>query len=144
MTQATVSRRPGGPPPPLADRALRPFQQFAAVESAGGIVLLLCTALALGWANSPWAESYFHLWEIPFTIGFEGLGLTFSLHHWINDALMAVFFFLVGLEIKREMLVGELASAKQAALPIAAALGGMVVPALIYAAFNVGGTGASG
>ena len=124
---------------------MRPFQAFAHTEAAGGIVLLACTALALGWANSPWADGYFHLWETPLTVGAAGgFGLTMSLHHWINDGLMAVFFFLVGLEIKREMLVGELASPKQAALPIAAALGGMLVPAGLYVALNAGGPGAGG
>ena len=134
-----MSRRPGA----LIDRVLRPFQLFAATETAGGVLLLACTALALGWANSPWADSYHRVWETPFSIG-VGRGLTLSLHHWINDGLMAVFFFLVGLEIKREMLVGELASPRQAALPIAGAIGGMVVPAAIYASFNVGGPGAPG
>jgi len=129
---------------PLIERVLQPFQRFARTESSGGIVLLACTALALGWANSPWAESYHRLWETSFTIGFPGRGLTLSLHHWINDGLMAVFFFLVGLEIKREMLVGELASPRQAALPIAGALGGMLVPAGIYAVLNIGGPGAPG
>ena len=129
---------------PFIERVLRPFQRFARTESSGGIVLLACTALALGWANSPWAESYHHLWETPFTIGFPGRGLTLSLHHWINDGLMAVFFFLVGLEIKREMLVGELASPRQAALPIAGAIGGMVVPAGLYALLNAGSVGAAG
>ncbi|MFN2400421.1 MAG: Na+/H+ antiporter NhaA [Gemmatimonadaceae bacterium] len=128
----------------LADRLLRPFQQFARTESSGGIVLLVSTAVALVWANSPWSQSYFDLWERKFTLGVEGGVLTMSLHHWINDGLMAVFFFLVGLEIKREMLVGELASARLAALPIAAAIGGMVVPAAIYVAFNAGGPGARG
>lgn len=128
----------------LADRLLRPFQQFARTESSGGIVLLVFTAVALAWANSPWSQTYFDLWERKFTVGFDSGVLTMSLHHWINDGLMAVFFFLVGLEIKREMLVGELASARQAALPLAAALGGMVVPAAIYTAFNAGGPGARG
>ena len=130
--------------PLLIERMLRPFQRFARVESSGGIVLLVCTALALGWANSPWADSYHRLWEIPLTVGFSGRGLSLSLHHWINDGLMAVFFFLVGLEIKREMLVGELASPRQAALPIAGALGGMIVPAGIYAVMNAGTEGAPG
>ena len=107
-------------------------------------MLLICTALALAWANSPWWESYHRLWETPITVGAGARVLTLSLHHWINDGLMAVFFFLVGLEIKREMLVGELASARQAALPIAGAIGGMLVPAAIYAAFNATGTGAAG
>ncbi|MGH7719863.1 MAG: Na+/H+ antiporter NhaA [Gemmatimonadaceae bacterium] len=133
-----------GVPAPLIERVLRPFQQFVQTESAGGIVLLACTAVALVWANSPWAASYFHLWETPLTVGAPRVGLTMSLHHWINDGLMAVFFFLVGLEIKRELLVGELASPRQAALPIAAALGGMLVPAAIYAALNAGSEGAAG
>ena len=132
------------PPASLIERVLRPFQHFARIESSGGIVLLTCTAVALGWANSPWADSYHHLWEVPLTVGSPRWGLTLSLHHWINDGLMAVFFFLVGLEIKREMLVGELASPRQAALPIAGALGGMVVPAGFYALVNTGGAGAAG
>src|SRR5688500_9489099 len=131
-------------PAPLAERVLRPFQRFARTESAGGIVLLACTALALAWANSPWADSYHHLWETYLTVGTPERGLRLSVHHWINDGLMAVFFFLVGLEIKREMLVGELASPRQAALPIAGALGGMVVPAGIYALVNAGSAGAPG
>ena len=139
-----LSTRASGAPAPLIDRVLLPFQRFARTESSGGIVLLACTALALGWANSPWADSYHHLWETPVTIGVAGRGLTLSLHHWINDGLMAVFFFLVGLEIKREMLVGELASPRQAALPIAGALGGMLVPAGIYAVMNAGSPGAAG
>ena len=105
---------------------------------------MVCTALALAWANSPWSESYFHLWERTLTIGTKGFGLTETLHRWINDGLMAVFFFLVGLEIKREMLVGELASVRKAALPIAGAIGGMIVPAALYMVFNRGGPGASG
>lgn len=129
---------------PLAERVILPFQEFASAESAGGIVLLAATALALGWANSPWSDSYFHLWERSFSIGFENTALTMTLHHWINDGLMVVFFFLVGLEIKRELLVGELATRQQAALPVAAAIGGMIVPALIYSAINAGGPGASG
>jgi NhaA family Na+:H+ antiporter len=129
---------------PLAERVARPFQEFAAAESAGGIVLLVCTALALGWANSPWSSSYFHLWERSLSIGFEGAQLTKTLHHWINDGLMVVFFFLVGLEIKREMRVGELASMRKAMLPIAAAIGGMIVPAAIYAMFNAGRPGSAG
>jgi NhaA family Na+:H+ antiporter len=129
---------------PLAERILRPFQQFAATESAGGIVLLICAVAAIAWANSPAGDAYFHLWEHTFTIGFEGFALTKSLHHWINDGLMVVFFLLVGLEIKRELFVGELSSFKQALLPIVAAIGGMLVPAAIYAFFNAGGPGAAG
>jgi NhaA family Na+:H+ antiporter len=111
---------------------LRPFEDFFKSQVAGGIVLLGATVLALGLANSPLAHHYQRLWELELTIGFPGLGLTKSLHHWINDGLMAVFFFVVGLEIKREFLAGELASLRQATLPIAAAFGGMLIPALVF------------
>lgn len=130
--------------PPLIERLLGPFQRFAGTASAGGIVLLACTVVALVWANSPWADAYHHFWEVPLTIGAPGFALTLSLHEWVNDGLMVVFFFLVGLEIKREILVGELASRRTATLPIAAAAGGMIVPALLYAALNAGGPGADG
>src|SRR5688500_11931041 len=134
------------PPPPLTpfQRILSPFARFAQTESAGGIVLIAATLVAIAWANSPWADSYHHLWETQLTVGVGAYALSYSLHHWINDGLMAVFFFLVGLEIKREFLVGELASLKRASLPIAAALGGMVVPALLYTALNIGGRGEAG
>ncbi len=118
--------------PVTLSNILRPFEDFFKSQVAGGIVLLGATALALGLANSPLAPLYHSFWELELTIGFPGLGLTKSLHHWINDGLMAVFFFVVGLEIKREFLAGELASARQATLPIAAALGGMVIPALVF------------
>ena len=125
-------------------RLVRPFQQFVKAEASGGILLIGCAAVAVAWANSPWSASYFHLWHTDPTLGFAGRLLSKPLHFWINDGLMALFFLLVGLEIKREMLVGELASFRKAALPIAAALGGMVVPALLYVVFNHGGPGASG
>jgi Na+:H+ antiporter, NhaA family len=130
--------------PPLIERLLVPFQRFVKTESASGFVLLMCAALALAWANSPWAASYVHLWEIELTIGLGPLTARGTLHHLINDGLMAVFFFLVGLEIKREMLAGELASIRQAALPVAAAAGGMIVPALLYASLNAGTGGEPG
>ncbi|HEX2077719.1 MAG TPA: Na+/H+ antiporter NhaA, partial [Longimicrobium sp.] len=98
----------------------------------------------IAWANSPWAAGYHHLWETELTLRLGADQLSYPLHHWINDGLMAVFFFLVGLEIKREALIGELASLRRAALPAAAALGGMVVPALLYAVLNAGGEGAAG
>ena len=129
--------KPSGPTP--IERVTRPFQEFSESEAAGGVLLLAAAALALAWANSPWAESYSTLWEHKFTIGFEGFALSKSILHWINDGLMAIFFFVVGLEIKRELLVGELASPRQAALPIAGALGGVVVPALLYFSLNAGG-----
>jgi NhaA family Na+:H+ antiporter len=126
------------------ERLARPFREFAELESSGGILLIACTAAALIWANSPWSGSYVHLWHTNLTFGFAGKFLSEPLHFWINDGLMALFFLLVGLEIKREILVGELASFGKAALPIAAALGGMIVPAGFYVLFNHGGPGASG
>ena len=126
------------------DRLVRPFQDFAKLETSGGILLIGCTVIALVWANSPWASSYFYLWHIDLTFGFAGKNLSEPLHFWINDGLMALFFLVVGLEIKRETLVGELASFRKAALPIAAAIGGMLVPAAIYWFFNHGGPGVSG
>jgi NhaA family Na+:H+ antiporter len=117
-------------------RLVRPFQEFASQEASGGILLISCTVVALIWANSPWSGTYFHLWHAEL--------LSQPLHFWINDGLMALFFFLVGLEIKRETLAGELASLQEAALPIAAALGGMIVPAGLYVLLNHGGPGAAG
>ena len=130
--------------PPLIERILQPFAQFAHTASSGGIVLLACTAAALVWANSPWAASYHHLWETEIALDAGPFTVRSTLHHLINDGLMVVFFFLVGLEIKREALIGELASFQQAALPAAAALGGMIVPAAFYAALNLGGPGSAG
>ncbi len=121
-----------------------PIQEFLHQEASGGILLIIATVIALAWANSPFAESYHHLWHTYLSIDLGGIGLKYSLHHWINDGLMVIFFFVVGLEIKRELLVGELSSVKKAALPIAAALGGMIFPALIYTIFNLGTEGASG
>jgi NhaA family Na+:H+ antiporter len=130
-------------PAPI-DRIVRPFQELAKLEASGGILLIGCTVVALLWANSPWANSYFHLWHTDLTFGIGGKMLSEPLHFWINDGLMALFFLLVGLEIKREILVGELASFRKAALPIAAALGGMIVPAALYVLFNHGRIGAFG
>ncbi|MEO7135355.1 MAG: Na+/H+ antiporter NhaA [Vicinamibacterales bacterium] len=129
--------------PPI-ERLLRPIQAFSKLDAAGGILLIACTITALVWANSPWAASYFHLWHINVTVGFGSAQLSEELHYWINDGLMAVFFLLVGLEIKREALVGELASFQKAALPIAAAIGGLLVPAVLYTLFNRGGPSAAG
>ena len=129
---------------PLIERVLAPFQRFVQTESASGLVLLACTVLALAWANSRWAGSYEQLWETELTVRLGPLTGHSTLHHLINDGLMAVFFFLVGLEIKREMLAGELASIRQAALPIAAAAGGMIVPAVLYALVNGGTPGEPG
>ncbi|MEO8698332.1 MAG: Na+/H+ antiporter NhaA [Acidimicrobiales bacterium] len=125
------------------DRApRRPLAEFIRSETTGGIVLALATVAALVWANAA-PGSYDDLWST--TLGpHSPLHLDLSLHAWVNDALMAVFFFVVGLEIKRELVVGELTSARDAAMPAIAALGGMVVPALIYFAFNASGTGGDG
>ncbi|PKB63206.1 MAG: Na+/H+ antiporter NhaA [SAR202 cluster bacterium Io17-Chloro-G1] len=129
---------------PRIDHVVRPFQRFTAQEASAGIVLLACAIAALIWANSPWSHSYEELWETHLKIGFGDYTLDETLHFWINDALMAVFFFVVGLEIKREVLVGELANLRQAALPIMAAVGGMAIPAALYMALNAGGPGSTG
>jgi len=115
---------------------LRPFEDFFKKQASGGLVLLATTALALILANSPLRDLYHHFWETKLTIGFDNFGLTRSLHHWINEGLMAVFFFVVGLEIKREFIAGELSGPRKAALPIAAALGGMLIPALLFILIN--------
>lgn len=129
---------------PAAAILLRPFEIFFGLESASGILLLLGAVVALVWANSPFGALYFNLWDTPVTVGVGEFALSKSLHHWINDGLMAVFFFVVGLEIKREVLVGELASPKKAALSVVAAIGGMLVPAAFYALLNMGSAGAAG
>lgn len=120
----------------VTERALNAFEHFLHIESVSGIVLLLAAAVALIWANSPFAESYLHFWHTPLSFGFGDFHISYSLHFWINDALMTVFFLVVGMEIRREIHDGTLASVKEAALPVAAALGGVIVPALIYLAVN--------
>ena len=125
-------------------RLTAPFQDFAQRGVLSGLLLMSATAIALVWANSPWAESYFHLWEIKLSAGLASRPVVGSIHHWINDGLMTVFFLLVGLEIKRELLVGELSNLRLAVLPIAAAIGGMIIPGLLYAVVNRGGPGAAG
>jgi len=102
---------------PPVERIVRPFQEFARKQSSGGILLIVATAVALAWANSPWGESYAALWHTRLTVGVGDFSISKDLTHWINDGLMAVFFLVVGLEIKREVLVGELSSARNAALP---------------------------
>jgi NhaA family Na+:H+ antiporter len=129
---------------PPVERIVRPFQDFAHKQSSGGILLIAATVIALVWANSPWAGSYAALWHTKLTVGVGDASISKDLTHWINDGLMAVFFFVVGLEIKREVLVGELSSVRNAALPIAAAVGGAVVPAAIYVAINAGTEGLAG
>lgn len=126
------------------DALLRPFHRFFSTAAASGIVLLATSLIAFAWANSPWAAGYASVWETSFSIGVREHALTLSLHAWINDGLMAVFFFLVGLEIKRETRVGELASVRSATLPLAAAIGGMMVPASLYTLVNGGEAGSAG
>lgn len=121
-----------------------PIHKFFQQEAAGGILLMVSAVIAIIWANSPFADSYFHLWHTHVDLDIGALGIHMHLLHWINDGLMAIFFLLVGLEIKREVLSGELASKKKAALPVAAAIGGMVVPALIYVGLNTGTTTLNG
>ena len=117
-------------------RWTRPFLRFAKIESAGGILLLASTVTAIVWANSSGATFYASLLHVPISVGFNHAYISESLHYWINDGLMTVFFLLVGLEIKHELLVGELSSFKLAALPVFAAIGGVIFPAAIYALFN--------
>jgi len=118
---------------------LSPVEEFIHRQTTSGILLMLCAIVAITIANSPWNEAYHHILELTFTIGVPGFELSKSVHHWINDGLMAIFFFVIGLELKREILVGELADMKQAMLPIVAAIGGMVVPVAIYMSINPSG-----
>ena len=123
---------------------VQPLQAFMHTEVAGGLFLFVAALVALVWANSPAHESYEALWELPLTISFGPFAIAEELRHWVNDLLMAFFFFVVGLEIKRELVLGELRDVRAAALPLVCALGGMVAPALIFAALNAGGPGSSG
>jgi len=126
------------------NRILSSIQKFLELEASGGIILVISTVVALIWANSTFSALYFNLWNKYIIIDFAGFKLKNSIHHWINDGLMVIFFFVVGLEIKRELIAGELSSIKKASLPIAGALGGMILPALIYLLFNYGKEGMSG
>jgi len=111
---------------------------FIHLEYTSGIVLLISVIIAIAWANSPFHEFYEHLWHINFSVGFDKFMLSHPLHIWINDGLMAIFFFVIGLELKREFMEGELSSLQKASLPMTAALGGMLVPAAIYFFINSG------
>ena len=134
----------------LARRVGRPMQRFLGIEAAGGVLLIVATVIAMVWANSPWSSSYTDLWntEIHLALGdlltLEHLGHPLTLGQFVNDVLMVIFFFVVGLEIKRELVMGELREFRAALLPAAAALGGMVVPALIYFALNSSGDASAG
>lgn len=131
---------PGSWAPALRARrgVLRPVERFMAIEAASGILLLLAAAVAFAWANSPWKDGYTALWHTPIGIRLGTFAFERDLHWWINDGLMVIFFFVVGLEIRREIHGGELSDLRRAALPLMAALGGMLVPALIYTGFNAG------
>lgn len=143
MKTAVPVSKPVQPVP--VDSVGRAFQRFAHIEGFSGILLLVATVVALILANSPWSRIYFGILEQNFTIGFEpAFVISQPVLIWINDGLMAIFFFVVGLEIKRELLIGELSSLRRAILPIMAAIGGMVVPALVFLAFNAGKPTASG
>jgi NhaA family Na+:H+ antiporter len=128
----------------LALRAMAPVERFLQVEAASGILLIAAAVIALFWANSPWRESYADLWHVPLGLHLGTYTFERDLHFWINDGVMTIFFFVVGLEIRREIHVGELSEARRAALPLAAAMGGMIAPALIFATFNAGHEGAAG
>jgi NhaA family Na+:H+ antiporter len=136
-TESALPREP-------IDRITEPFERFMHVESASGFVLLAATATALVLANSGFADGFMSLWKTPVGFEFGSFQMRHPLDHWINDGLMAIFFFVIGLEVKREIVHGELGNLRQAALPIAAAIGGMVVPAGVYLAFQGDGPAASG
>jgi Na+:H+ antiporter, NhaA family len=122
------------------ERLLRPFEQFMHHQSTGGVLLFLGAFAAIVLANSPWSTAYHHLWEVPVGMDVGGHRLERDLHHWINDGLMALFFFVVGLELKREIVGGELSDPRKALLPVAAGFGGMIAPALIFLLFNLKGS----
>ena len=137
---STVDDRRPLVPPPL--RLPAPLREYLRNEAAGGVVLMVAAALALGWANSPWRAAYAALWETPLAVQVGSYGIEADLRRWVDDGLMTLFFLVVGLTIKRELVDGELRTWRRAALPVVAAAGGMAVPALLYAAFNAGRPGA--
>jgi NhaA family Na+:H+ antiporter len=128
----------------IARRVVLPVQAFLHTEGLGSAVLLGAALVALAWSNSPWRASYEALWRTPVALEIGGFGLRADLRHVIDDGLMAIFFFVVAMEIKRELVEGDLSSPRRAALPVVAALGGMIVPALIYTALNAGGPSVRG
>jgi NhaA family Na+:H+ antiporter len=131
-------------PHEATDRITKPFARFLKIEAAAGGLLLLAVLLALGLANSPWKEAFLDSWEIPIGLTFGALDFTRSLRHWINDGMMTLFFFVLSLELKREIVLGELRNLRQAALPFAGAVGGMFVPAVFYLALMSGQPGIHG
>ncbi len=143
MASKTKKQLPRLPKAPV-DRLVEPLDRFFHVAAASGFVLLACSIFALVAANSPWAESYAAIWKTPMGFQWGTVEIHHSLLHWINDGLMAIFFFVVGLEVKRELVLGELRDPRKAALPVAAALGGMIVPAGIFVVLQWGQPGQRG
>jgi NhaA family Na+:H+ antiporter len=143
-TDKTAHPRHEGPPGSwwaarrIARRALAPVEKFLAIEASSGILLLIAAVLALAWANSPWHDSYTTLWRTSFGVKLGSFSFERDLRFWINEGVLTIFFFVVGLEIRREIHRGELSDLRRAALPLAAAPGGMIVPACIYTALNFG------
>jgi Na+:H+ antiporter, NhaA family len=127
-----------------ARQALDPLTEFLHDEAAGGIALLAAAIVAVVWANSPASDAYADLWGHELRLGVPGAAITADLRHWVNDGLMALFFFVVGLEIKRELVVGELRERRAATLPVVAAIGGVALPAVVFLAVTAGHEGASG
>ncbi len=144
MKRTTNARKLFQINPPRIEQITVPFQEFVKAESFSGILLISFMLIALLWANSPWSASYESLWQTQVNVSIGSFKIDKPLLLWINDGLMAIFFFVVGLEIKRELLVGELSTLRQALFPIAAAIGGMIFPAAIFLAVNAGQPGASG
>jgi NhaA family Na+:H+ antiporter len=128
----------------LARSVARPVTRFLHIEASGGVLLAGAAVIALVWANSPWSEAYKDLWATELTIDLAGHAITEDLRHWINDGLMTLFFFVIGLEIKQELTSGQLTSVRAATVPAAGAIGGMVAPALLYVALNLGGDDIAG
>lgn len=129
---------------PIDNILLNPISRFINNSTSSGIVLFATAVIAMILANSPWQNAYHHFWQHTFTIGFNEYEVSKSIHHWINDGLMSIFFFVIGLELKREIMMGELSKPKNAVLPICAGLGGMAIPALLYFALNSSGESAAG
>jgi Na+:H+ antiporter, NhaA family len=143
----TVTSNTSSPPPivqTVNEKLIRPLTDFLNKEASAGMLLVFAALMAIVWANSPWSGSYFDLWSTDAVIGIGDFSIDLNLKEWINDAAMVLFFFVVGLEIKRELTQGELRDPRQASLPIIAAFGGMIVPATIFALLNAGGEGQDG
>lgn len=138
FTKATVPPEASARARKLARMVARPIEKFLHVEASSGVILLVVAVIALAWANSPWSASYESFLHAPVTVGIGDFSFSKSIHFWVNDVLMVVFFFVVGLEVRRELFEGELSTPRRAALPAAAAIGGMVLPAGIYLAINAG------